>query len=422
MRSRAIHLGTLLIVFVCAHLFYGRLSFDVEQVYAQSPASLPRVQQGNLVYQGAFLVPRGSTTQTSFSYGGTALAYNSARKSLFMVGHDWHQRSAEISIPTIINSTSLGSLNTASLLQSFADATEGKLNQINPNDPNSKKVGGQLVYNNKLYISGYSYYDGASTQASSHFARPVSLSTTGQVAGPVRVGSQYPGFVSGYMTQIPSEWQSLFGGPALTGNCCLAIVSVQSSGPAASVFNPGNVGASNPVPATPVVGYPYSHPLGDWGSTNPYFNGTTQITGIVFPSGTRSVLFFGRHGVGTFCYGTGTECNDPADNAKGTHAYPYKYQVWAYDANDLVAVKNGTKQQWEVRPYAMWNFNLPFEKTNDYHKLGGAAYEPSTGLIYVAQGCADTDCNPIVHAFRVNIGTVSADTMAPSPPTALRVQ
>jgi len=89
-------------------------------------------------------VPQGSTDQTSYNYGGTALGYNSSNNSLFMVGHDWYQRSAEISIPTIINSTNISSLNTATLRQNFADATEGKLNQINPNDTNSKKVGGAV--------------------------------------------------------------------------------------------------------------------------------------------------------------------------------------------------------------------------------------------------------------------------------------
>ena len=79
--------------------------------------------------------------------------------------------------------------------------------------------------------------------------------------------------------------------------------------------------------------------------------------GLVFPAGTRSVLFFGKQGVGTFCYGPGTSnqalvgtiapgfvdpyCYDPVDDSKGTHAYPYIYQVWAYDANDLAAAKAG---------------------------------------------------------------------------------
>jgi len=421
MRSKTMYLGLVLIAFMSGFHFYGSTTSSSNQAYAQT--SLPRVALSNLVYQGAFRVPQGSTDQTSYNYGGTALGYNSSNNSLFMVGHDWYQRSAEISIPTIINSTNISSLNTATLRQNFADATEGKLNQINPNDTNSKKVGGQLVYNSKLYVSAYSYYDGAGTQSSSHFARPIDLSTTGQVTGPVRVGSQYPGFVSGYMTQIPSEWQSLFGGPALTGNCCNSILSVQSNGPAASVFNPSNVGVVNPVPATPVVGYPSSNPLSGWNTTNPYFNGTTRVTGIVFPSGTQSVLFFGRHGVGTFCYGGGAECNDPADSSKGTHAYPYKYQIWAYDANDLLAVKNGTKQQWEPRPYAVWNFNLPFESTNGAHKIGGVDYDPSTGRIYVAQGCEDANCGPIIHVFEVNVGTPPpSDTTPPSPPTALKVQ
>jgi len=176
-------------------------------------------------------------------------------------------------------------------------------------------------------------------------------------------------------------------------------------------------------PATPVVGYPSSNPLSGWNTTNPYFNGTTRVTGIVFPSGTQSVLFFGRHGVGHLLLWRGAECNDPADSSKGTHAYPYKYQIWAYDANDLLAVKNGTKQQWEPRPYAVWNFNLPFESTNGAHKIGGVDYDPSTGRIYVAQGCEDANCGPIIHVFEVNVGTPPpSDTTPPSPPTALKVQ
>jgi hypothetical protein len=373
------------------------------------------------VYQGAFRVPPGTTSTNTFEYGGTALAFNPTNNSLFMIGHDWYQNSAEIQIPSIVNSININSLKTATILQPFRDPTEGKLGSINPSDQNSKKVGGQLVYNGKLYVTGYSYYDGAGTQTKSHFVRLINLSTSGQVKGPYTVGNQYPGFVSGYMTLIPSEWQSQFGGPALTGNCCLAIAGVQSNGPAASVFNPSNVGSGSSVAATAVVGYPSTHPLGTgWETTNPFYNGTTQIRGIVFPVGTRSVMFFGRHGVGTFCYGTGAECNDPADNSKGTHAYPYKYQIWAYDANDLVAVKNGAKQQWEVTPYSVWNFSLPFAGASSAHVLGGAAYDPQTHNIYVSQQCSDTNCAPIIHVFKVtNAGDT---TSALAPPTNLQVR
>lgn len=374
----------------------------------------PLVQKADLVYQGAFRVPQGASDMTTFSYGGTAITFNPANNSLFMTGHDHHQRSAEIKIPTIVNSGIINSLATATILQSFKDPTEGKLSNINPTDPNSKKIGGHLVYNGKLIVTGYSFYDGNGTQSKSHFTRPVSLSTTGQVNGPYLVGSD-PHFVGGYMTSVPSEWQPLFGGPALTGMCCLSIASVQSNGPSISVFDPSQAGQ----PAIRLLGYPISNPLRPEASTNNYYNLATKITGVVFPAGTRSVLFFGRQGVGTYCYGEGAACGDPADSSKGTHAYPYKYQVWAYDANDLLAVKNGSKQQYAVQPYAIWNFNLPFESTADQHLIGGAAYDAQTNRVYLSQRCSDSWCAPVIHVFKAQGGTPPTTL---DPPSNLHVQ
>ncbi|MCC7185784.1 MAG: hypothetical protein IT185_06055, partial [Acidobacteria bacterium] len=366
------------------------------------------IQKSDLVYVGAFRVPQGSSDTTTFNYGGTALGLGQGGKSLFMTGHDWHQRSAEISIPEVINNPNLTGLATATLLQSFGDPTEGKLGQINPSDPNSKKVGGHLVYNGSLYVTGWSYYDGAGTQSASHFRRPLSLSSSGQVVGPVRVGSQYPGYVHGFMTTIPPEWQSAFGGPALTGHGGASIASIQSNGPAASVFDPARIGTVSPVPATPVVGYPLAQSLArryganETGAANAYWLATDSVDGAAFPVGTRSVLFFGRHGQGAYCYGTGGtsgDCYDPADNSKGSHSYPYAYQVWAYDANDLLAVKAGSKAQYEVLPYAVWTFDLPYTGNSSARRLGGVAYDPATGRIYIAQRCEDTNCAPVVHVM-----------------------
>jgi hypothetical protein len=408
MRLRPMCFGLALMGFVCSFLFHGSITTSVDHANSQTTGSLPLLQSSNLAYQGAFRVPQGSTDQTSFFYGGTAPAYNPAHNSLFMVGHDWYQRSAEISIPTVINSTNINSLNTATLLQNFVDATDGKLNDINPSDPNSKKIGGQLVYNNQLYVTGCAYYDASGSQTLSHFISGTNLSVSNDARGPYQIGS-WAGIVSGYMSPIPSAWQSSFGGPALTGNCCLSIISRTSLGPAASVFNPSDVGVNNPVPATPVVYYDINHPtLGSCDTSHAvYFNCTTQIKGLVFPAGTRSVLFFGSQGTGPWCYGTGGasggDCYDPASSYKGGHAYPYKYQIWAYDANDLRAVKNGQKHPWDIKPYTVWNFNLPFERSTDRHNIGGAAYDPATQRIYVSQMCEDAGCNPIIHVFKVNI-------------------
>src|SRR5579862_1423763 len=198
------------------------------------------LQKANLIYEGAFRVPQLSCgpSYACFSYGGTALTFNPTNNSLFIVGHPNGELSAEISIPPIVNSSNLSALNTANVLQPFKDPTEGARKSVNPSTPNPNLIGGQLVYNDRLVVSVYSYYDGNGTQQTSHFVRPLNLSIAGQVSGPYKVGNQYPGFVSGYMTYVPPEWRGLFGEPALTGNCCLAIAGVQSNGPAVSVFDP----------------------------------------------------------------------------------------------------------------------------------------------------------------------------------------
>lgn len=360
-----------------------------------APTTLPLVQKANLVYQGAFRVPQGTDDTTTFRYGGTALGYNPGNNSLFITGHDHVQFTAEIGIPAIVNSTNLSDLATAAVLQPLRDATEGRLGRINPSDSNPKKIGGHLVHNGRLIVTGFSYYDGGGTQSASHFSRPLQLAATGQVTGPYSVGADAH-FLGGYMTQVPPEWQASLGGTALTGMCCLSIANVQSCGPSVSVFDPGVTSRS----AIRLLGYPLSNPLRPVSSTNAVYNLTSSISGVVFPIGTRSVLFFGRHGVGRYCYGEGADCGDPADPYKGVHGYPYVYQVWAYDANDLLAVKKGTKRQYQPQPYAVWTFNLPFEHARSTHFLGGAAYDPKTQRIYLSQRGGDGP-GPVIHVFRV---------------------
>lgn len=384
---------------------------------AQSPATLPLVQKSDLVYVGAFRVPQGGDTEsTTFGYGGTAIGYNPVNNSLYLVGHTYQQLTAEISIPTPVNSSNLSALPRATMLQPFRDAFEGRRHQVNPGDPNGHPVGGHFVYNGRLYLTAFSYYDGAATQRTSHFSRPLSLSATGQLTGPVQVGNEAH-FVNGYMTGIPAEWRQLLGGPALTGMAGVAIAGTQSNGPSASVFDPAQIGQVSTVPATSVLGYPLTSPLRPVESQNDVWNLTSQVRGVVFPAGTRSVLFFGRHGTGRFCYGGGAECGDPVNEDQGVHAYPYRYQVWAYDANDLVAVKNGSKVRHAVQPYAVWSFNIPFER-NDDHYVGGAAYDESRKLIYFAQQYGD-GVDPLVHVYRVEVGAAVA---SPNPPANFAVQ
>jgi hypothetical protein len=277
------------------------------------------------------------------------------------------------------------------MVQPFYDPTDGMWNRIGSRD--MAKVGGILPWGDKLIVSMFHYYDSMGTQTRSHFVSGRDLSVDGDAQGPFRVGALKAGYVSGYMTPIPKAWQAALGGPALTGNCCIPVVSRTSLGPAVFSFNPADVGAMDTVPANPLLYYPIERPLAAWNATSPYFNGTTNITGVVFPEGTQSVLFFGRHGIGTFCYGT--TCFPGA--GQGNHAPPYVYQVWAYDASELAAVKAGTKQPWDLRPYAIWRLNFPEPAVTD---IKGAAYDPATNRIFLTQSRGE---NPIVHVYKVQL-------------------
>jgi hypothetical protein len=383
------------------------------------PGSGLRLQKGHLVYTGAFRLPDG-TSGSTFDGGGRPMTFNPANGTLLIAGIS-QQQIAEVNIPAIRTGASLENLATATIRTPFRRLADLQLLQCGE----AKLTGGMLPWAGDLIVSGYCYFDGGGEQRS-HYKNGV---------GPVQVGSIGSGFVSGPMAMIPTEWQSRFGGPALTSQWSIPIVSRTSAGPAASVFNPADVGVKNPVPATPVVGYPYDDDqhrmtLGNDGDGTLY--STTQYAGgLVFPPGTRTVLFFaGRKALGPFCYGEGvdnpalhgtrdatgeTVCYDPVNHDKGTHGYPYAHFVYAYDANDLVAVKNRRKQPWEVKPYATWAFDLPFQHAQ--RVIAGVAYDSETKRVFLTAANGDGD-KPLVHVFTID-GAASVTTPV-GPVAALR--
>jgi hypothetical protein len=410
--------GSLLVGSVAGGVAHAHRAFvggrEARAAYGADPLSLPLIGRSGLTYRGAFRLPKQVSDTRTFSYGGTALAFDPGRHGLFVVGHDWYQLTAEVTIPMPVRSRRLAALRRARFLQPFTDATNGTIDHTGGTN---NKIGGQLVLNGRLYGSAYVYYDATDSQVLSHWVRPSTSLARGTARGPFRVGNIGAGMVSGFMAVVPPPWRRLLGGPALTGNCCIPIISRTSFGPAAFVFDPARLGGAKSVPAWPLVYYPAAHPtLGAWNSSwDPRrgleFDGGTTIRGVVFPSGTRTVLFFGTQGTGPFCYGEGTTnrslngrptpdgttyCYDPDDSSKGTHAFPYVPEVWAYDAAEFVAVRKGRKRPWQVKPYATWSLSLPFGSA----RVGGAAYDPARGVIYVSQQYAN-GADPVIDALAV---------------------
>jgi len=393
---------------------------------AQDPSSQPLVQFSDLVRIGGFRLPRAPLNGDDFSIGGKPFTFNPTRNSLFVGTHSG--KIAEIAIPELNASTDINTLWFAQYLQGFNDPMEGNIVQLAATDAS---IEGLLAQNGALYGTAAIYYDANNIQRVSHYSRSTDLAAH-SFYGMVPVWQpDHSGFVSGYMATVPPEWQAKLGGPAVTGQCCTPIAWKTSWGPSAFAFNPGMIGATSPVSAQPLLYYSNEHPtLGPWDGSGTVYSATTRIGGLALIQGTRTALYFGSIGTGTHCYGYGTSdaslsgtngpngvpwCYDPTNTDKGSHAYPYKYQIWAYDLNDFAAVKAGTKQPWDVVPYGVWRLDLPY--TEVHARLGGVAYDPARQVIYLTQMYADVDGyadRALVHALRINNAPATASIPAPT--------
>src|SRR5688572_24251788 len=161
------------------------------------------IQETDLNYLGAFRLPGGTFGTSSFDYGGTALAYNPANNSLFMVGHDWDQAVAEVNIPTL-KTGSIGGLNTATVRQNFVSVLNGLSTGIDSGD--ELKVGGLMVNENQLIGSAYVFYDADGDQRGSHFKLSSLNLSSSTKTGLHTVGTIGGGWVGGWMTAIPDAW------------------------------------------------------------------------------------------------------------------------------------------------------------------------------------------------------------------------
>ncbi|MFO0571415.1 MAG: hypothetical protein U0263_37645, partial [Polyangiaceae bacterium] len=68
-------------------------------------------------------------------------------------------------------------------------------------------------------------------------------------------------------------------------------------------------------------------------------------------------------------------------------ANDYAHFYWFWDVADLIAVKNGQKQPYDVQPYAYGEFPTPFKS----REIGGGAFDAATGLLYLNVLNADHD-------------------------------
>jgi hypothetical protein len=382
------------------------VTFSFTTIAASNPSAFSPAT--DLTYLGAFRVPQSGGYPSSFSYGGEAMGFDPQTNSLIMSGHAHGSYVGRIGIPTPVIGTNLSDLNTAQLLEGFCDPLNGQIGTINPTDPNSKKLGGFLPLADSLVISAYSFYDGNVTATASHFLKnSTDICSTTNLQGPYRVSNYNPGFVGGYMTQVPVSLQGRLGGPALTGLSNTAITGRTSQGPSAFPFDPALLGVQNPVPATPLLAYPLvtPYPPGypNAGYTSPFdpatnpWNAVTTVRGLFVHEASESIVFIGHQLLDEVCYKI--NCSDPG--GFGTVTGRATLGVWVFKFSDIDRSKSGLIQSHEVPPAGWYPLTLPLGGTN---ATGGVAYDPQTKRVYISQKNVDPGtgyfAGPIIHVYQ----------------------
>jgi hypothetical protein len=353
------------------------------------------VQRSNLVYRGAFRLPDTSSSYDvdSAAYCGEGLAF--AGDSLFVSGHEYHFKVGEITIPSPVIATSVGGLPRASWAQPLTSVDKGFTSNLGDTAiANSKRSGGLMVLDGELWVNFYCFYDGSGQQRYSLTKGPRDLSQARsgvfRFAYTNTPAVSAAGATNRYLGKVPVELRAAFGGPVFAGGSTgfSSIASVQSNGPSFNVWQPdslsGTAHKSN-VTAQQMLAYPVNEPLRPPSQQSDVWNFTSSPAGAVIPSGTKSVLFIGSHGIGAYSY--------PPE------APPYRQFVWAYMADELIAAKVGGQQR--VQPYGVWDITDLFSVGSvGKWTIRGVDIDHAANRIYVY--CRGQDgVHPLVHVFDV---------------------
>jgi hypothetical protein len=186
-----------------------------------------------------------------------------------------------------------------------------------------------------------------------------------------------------------------------------------SVGPSAFVFDPltmvGVANVQSPIPTSALLDYSLDNPLhadlsNDTGKNQIWTHLSRASYGFIAP-GSRTYVtigYSGGHASGV-CYkctpsGSGANCGGYCANDANDNSHYY----WLYDVNDLIAVKNGTKQPHEVLPYEFGVFPTPFAS----REIGGGAFDPASGLLYLNVLGADDEQGtyavpPLIVVYRI---------------------
>ncbi len=383
------------------------------------PSEAGALAPASLRYLGAFrLPPDGAGEENAFSWGGEALAFNpggdGGKRSLFVTGHNWHTRVAEVSLAAPSLARATGELNESRLLQGFADIRGTLFDRWNLEIP---RVGLEVLDGTLFFCWG------------AHFEEPVPWGTHGArstdltlpAPGAVcRIGGESLVYAANdYLFAIPAAWRDRFGGRDLaTGR--FRDGGWGGMGPSLFALRSADILSAAPdgaIPAAALLRYDDSYG-GDEGDRLSVYSHADSWSGGAWadtPAGS-AVLFAGTHGFGKTWYGFANGVEYPLGGNEDevypeVPEWPYDQRGWwngdfrpvllFYDPARLAAAAAGDITAGAVQPYAMLDLSalmLRSKSPLDMQLLGDMALDAASNVLYLLELFADGD-RPVVHAF-----------------------
>jgi len=400
-----------------------------------TPINLPLINISQLQYIGGFRVPYGTFGASGTQYAEGPIAVVPGGTSMFIVGKTKDQAIAEISIPQLVNDNlDITNLNIATVLQPFRMVLPAP---STGNPQRLDRIGGMALVNGKLLVNAFEYYDADTnvTHTTMVINNPLKLASS-SIDGYYAVSGR--AHVAGWISPVPTNLQSSLGGTHLMGHSTgTPIISRHSVGPSAFAISPASqmIGASpgSSISTTKLMDFSLSTPAGDTQKQGAaYLDNTiktnnlwTRISdaayGFIVP-GTRTYLTIGHTGGITNGIGykitqdTGYKCPGPCSFVRADN---YNY-YWLWDVNDLLAVKNGQMNAYDVMPYAYGKFNAPFQGKG-LKKIIGGSFDDQKSILYLTLEDADYLQNqynptPVIIAYKIPLA------LRFNPPSILNVQ
>jgi hypothetical protein len=386
------------------------------------------ITPGNFEYLGAIRPPHIQQNETTFAYGGWGVAYRADGDpdgpddgypgSLFMVGHQNHQKVVEIDIPAPINSKlKLGDdLPVAKILQPFEDATDGLLEEMTGGSSEHFQLGGLLVTGGVLHWTMHKYYNVENNDYASHGTSGLNLAKSIAEGlwhlGPMNSGRpEWNSYKhAGYIFEIPQkEAAQWFGGRNLISGLQISTgLQASSQGPAMFAYSlpPEGTPPNATLDALPLCWYSEQQPVRNHHPADRWIGGAWLSLGDK-----QAVVIAGRKALGEFYYGEARPQDCTQD--KGYHGPPYEVELLFYSPASLIHAANGTMQAHGLEPWLRWDGQSEGGGLNQYmfetcgKQVGGMTYDRERNLLYLVQvDAAKTRDNefeslPVVHVFRI---------------------